>query len=58
MYVLKGRNVIVLTLLVWLISHSLFAQKGIITAGFQFKPIFNNDFFGAGAQSAVKGVPK
>lgn len=46
-------NITVLCLL--LFSGTLLAQKGIITAGFQFKPIFNNDFFRAGAQSAVKG---
>lgn len=55
MIVLMRSKQILLTLIVLMISQSLTAQKGIITAGFQFKPIFNNDFFGAGAQSAVKG---
>jgi hypothetical protein len=36
-------------------SDIAFAQKGIVTVGFQFKPIFNNDFFRAGSQSAILG---
>lgn len=32
-----------------------FSQNGIITVGFQYKPIFNNDFFRAGAQTVELG---
>ncbi len=44
-----------IVVLVIALTINTYAQKGIVTAGFQFKPIFNNDFFRAGAQSAFNG---
>lgn len=38
------------------LSQTSFSQKGIITVGFQYKPIFNNDFFRAGAQTVESGI--
>ncbi|HNL05437.1 MAG TPA: hypothetical protein PKI54_11410, partial [Bacteroidia bacterium] len=37
-------------------SGNVFSQKGVATIGFQFKPIFNNDFFRTGSQSATQGT--
>ncbi len=39
-----------------MLSINVFSQKGVATIGFQFKPIFNNDFFRTGAQSATQGT--
>lgn len=35
----------------FIIPASLFAQEGILTAGFQFKPIFSNSYFKTGPQT-------
>ncbi len=45
-------------LLIGIFSGNVFSQKGVATIGFQFKPIFNNDFFRTGAQSAEQGQAK
>ena len=45
-------------LMIGIFSGNVFSQKGVATIGFQFKPIFNNDFFRTGAQSAEQGQAK
>ncbi|MBS1765198.1 MAG: hypothetical protein JSS90_09550 [Bacteroidetes bacterium] len=52
---MRGKIYFFIAFVLLFLSQKSVAQKGIITAGFQFKPIFNNDFFGAGAQSVSKG---
>lgn len=42
-------TLIILTLL----THFTFAQERVITAGFQFKPIFSSKFFNTGPESTV-----